>query len=212
MATDPCLEPPRRCSRVSNLSSTLSVPSSDSDTLLAIWLLVPGVRACAVGIRLLCLWICRPRVLLELCTPATSPAPRLSRLELSPARGESDSEVKKIWIKILLKLIVLSSHLVAWPFGRDFLALSKCFDWRKTGRGWDWWGRQCRVQGTTPCSPDLVSQELYSNCQVNFIYFMMIFKIPGGSLENCEKWDNWVFRVFLWCLDDEELFAFRKVL
>ena len=41
---------------------------------------------------------------------------------------------------------------------------------------------------------------------------MMIFKIPGGSLENCEKWDNWVFRVFLWCLDDEELFAFRKVL
>ena len=76
------------------------MPSSDSDTLLAILALgVAGLaawwRACAVGIRLRSL--CLPRVALVLvCTSATSPAPFLSSVELWTVRGESDSGINNI--------------------------------------------------------------------------------------------------------------------
>ena len=79
----PCLDPPNKCSNVSSLSSTLSVPRSPSETVLFIlfwWCLA------AVGILLFLL----PKVAV-LCTSATSPTAFLVKEEDSVFRCDGDS-------------------------------------------------------------------------------------------------------------------------
>ena len=107
---EPGLDPPSKCSNVSSLSSTLSVPRSPSETVLFIlfwWFLA------AVGILLLLL----PKVAV-LWTSATSSTTLLFNEDDSEFRCEGDSEETFKFKDWLCK--VLNAYLVYFLFYSQF--------------------------------------------------------------------------------------------